>query len=243
MTAKRWFAATALVVATSSVEVQAQVRSEVWQLVTFRFQPGKSAEGTRLFREDLRPIYQATASLAWFRGFQEVESPEPLDLVAVSGYAGMGAMDRANEELKLAGQGGKSVRALYGALSDLSEGHHDQFVEIDESLGDAGPPPPGLVAYEYIRLVPGGSQAFERLIRQELRPWERTRWPGRWIATGRMLVSDGWTHLRVHQLTSLADWQQAQAAFRPSAVGGRFDRLVAARKVILLRAAPEMAAK
>jgi len=69
---------------------------EVRQLVTFRHLPGQSAAALELYREHLVPIYRDVEAMRMVRVLGEVESPEPLDLMVVTHYADLAAMDRAN---------------------------------------------------------------------------------------------------------------------------------------------------
>ncbi len=131
----RWFFAGALICGCLVSSVRADEPVEVRQLVTFRFQPGRTADALELFAEVLRPIYRSTAALLRFRGYREAESPEPLDLIVVSTFAGMAGMDAANAQQRAAAEAaGTSMGALYGRLGSFAQFHHDQFVEMMPGL-------------------------------------------------------------------------------------------------------------
>ncbi|MBL8959694.1 MAG: hypothetical protein JNJ98_07575 [Gemmatimonadetes bacterium] len=213
---------------------------EVRQLVTFLFLPGKAADALGIYESALAPIYRDTPELLRFRAFREVESPEPLDLVIASSYAGMEGMERAAPALRRPAADGRTALHWYGALSALSQHHHDQFVEMVPTLSDTPHDAEGLIAFEYLQVVPGRSTELEAAIRAE-----RSRLPRgpqasvQWSETGRMLVADRWTHLRIHGMRGLADWQLHLARRKQAAPA--LDPLVAARKVILVRGVPSLA--
>lgn len=215
---------------------------EVRQLVTFLFQPGRAAEAMRIYEDALRPIYREMAELRRFRAFREAESPDPLDLVIVSSYAGMEGMERASPDLRRPGADGRTALQWYGTLAALSQHHRDEFVEVLPSLSDVPLDTAGLIAFEYLQSVPGGSADLERAIQGE-----RARLPRgphaapRWSQTSRVLVADRWTHLRTHGLSGLSDWERYVARRRGAAP--EVERLVAARKVLLLRAVPSLAVR
>jgi len=82
-------------------DLAAQVpdESEVRQIVTFSFLPGKSAEALAVFRDRAIPFYRRDLAMRSFRGFREIESPIPLDLIIVRAFAGMTGMDASNAAL------------------------------------------------------------------------------------------------------------------------------------------------
>ena len=213
-------------------------RAEVRQIVTFLFQPGRTADAMAIYERQLRPIYEGVPALRRFRAFREVESPEPLDLVVVSHYDGMAGMDAANEALRAPGPDGTSAFALYGTLSAMTQHHHDQFVEMLPALGDsAGADDDArLTVFEYVRVAPGAHARYEALVGSALRPLERAHGHARSSETGRLLVSDGWDYLRLHRVRSLGDWHRHAVAER--VLDDRLGPLVAARKVIILREDP-----
>lgn len=211
--------------------------AEVRQIVTFLFVPGRAAEAQLVYQDQLRPIYQALPDLLRFRGYGEVESPEPLDLVVVSSYRGMAGMDRANHGLRRPRSSGPSALALYGMLSAMTQRHHDQFVEMIPRLSDSAPGPSRLTVFEYLRLVPGSQLAFEdQLVR--LRAAETAAGVVLWSETGRLLVSDGWDYLRIFGIGSLGDWHRYLTELRGTEAAVAVSSRVAARKTILVRELP-----
>lgn len=221
------------------VEAEPTAEPEVRQIVTFRFAPGRSAAALAVYREQLKPIYQAIPDLERFRGFSEVESPEPLDLIVVSSYRGMAGMDRANRDLRKPGPNGLSALALYGNLAGMTESHHDQFVEILPAVSDSGTGG-GLTVFEYIHLLPGHAGLFEALLARRVRPFERRQGIPTQSVTGRMLVSDRWNYLRIHQIASLGDWHRYRQALRRAGLESQLDGMIAAQKTIIVREVPEI---
>ncbi|MCC6771936.1 MAG: hypothetical protein IT360_12065 [Gemmatimonadaceae bacterium] len=221
--------------------------SDVRQIVTFRFLPGRGDSALAIYQRELVPLYRANAAMRRFRGFREAESPEPLDLVVVSSFDGMAGMDDSNVALRGLSSGGRSVFQWYGALSDLSQQHHDQFVEMLPDLGDvdaaAVDSAGGLVVMEYVRLSPGNRRAFERTVGARVRAVERARGLVRWSETGRLLVSDGWDYVRLIGIASLASWQAYGHAMDASGVTDDLDRLVVARKTIIVRQVPGLSVR
>jgi len=209
--------------------------SGVRQIVTFRFAPGRTAEALAIYERQLKPIYLDVAPLLRFRGYREVESPEPLDLVVVSSYDGMAGMDAANGALRRPHASGRSAFALYGALSDLSQSHHDQFVEMEPAWSDAVADGGTLTVFEYLRLVPGTQAAFDQLLRTGVRPFERTQRLHAWSESGRVLVGDGWDIVRIFGIGSLGDWQRYRQRMREAPFAAALDGMVASRKTIILR--------
>ncbi len=223
---------------TDTINAQPQAtaaQSEVRQLVTFLFQPGRSAEAMAIYESKLKPIYADVAPLKRFRGYREAESPEPLDLVVVSSYAGMAGMDLANEALRRPNAAGQSAMSFYGALSAMTQTHHDQFVEMLPALSDTATETATLTVFEYVRVSPGKQTLYERGLMTDVRPFERANRLYQWSETGRMLVSDGWDYLRIFGITSLGDWHRYQRDARRPGSPFAADTLVAARKTIILR--------
>ncbi len=221
---------------------QADAPREVRQIVTFQFAPGRMAEAVAIYRDQLRPIYNGIPALLRFRGFSESESPEPLDLIVVSSYRGMAGMDLANEGLRRPGATGASALSLYGTLSAMTVGHHDQFVEIVPSLSDSAGAG-GLTVFEYVRLAPGSADEFERLLHDQVRPFEREHQLVVWSETGRMLVSDGWDYLRIFGIRTLADWQRYQQVLWAAPFRGYLQHHLAARKTLIVRDLPNLAVR
>lgn len=214
---------------------------EVRQIVTFRYPPAGLQQAMSLYEQQLLPIYRELPSLVRLRGFREVESPEPLDLVVVSTYRGMAGMDRANDELRRVTRPGAGVPLLYRRLSELATGHHDQFVEMLQTA----PPNPGvpewLDVFEYLRTVPDGGGGLEQVLASVVAAWEDAGPPGLLSAeTGRLLVSDGWDYLRLYRVRNLAGWQSYLQARRAQDWSSDLERHVVARKVIILREAAEL---
>ena len=207
---------------------------EVRQIVTFLWLPGMSEPAHGIYERQLKPIYAGLPAIRRFRAYREAESPEPLDLVVVSTYDSMAGMDAANEALRRAPAGGESAFALYGRLSAMTQRHHDQFVEMLPTASDSATDDTDLTVFEYIRVAPGAQARFTTLLLTSVRPFERERGLYLWSETGRMLVSDGWDFVRIHGLRSLKQWQQYRERMRTASRAVELDRLVAARKTIIL---------
>jgi len=213
---------------------QPVVMPDVRQIVTFLFQPGRSAEAATIYESQLKPIYADVASLLRFRAYREAESPEPLDLVVVSSYRGMAGMDAANEALRQPHVSGRSAFALYGTLAAMTQTHHDQFVEMLPPIGPAADDSAGITVFEYLRVAPADHGGFVRTL-DLLRRAEQAAGLYRWSEFGRMLVSDGWDFLRIHHMRSLADWQRYRDfQIAQVATSGPLS-MIAARKTIILR--------
>ncbi len=218
---------------------------EVRQIVTLHLQPGGLTQALILY-ERLVPIYQDLASLMRFRLYREVESPEPLDLVAVSSYVGMAGMDRANDELRRPHKTGQSAALLYLQLGRLSMSHHDQFVEMSAALSDQAvdqASSEGLAVFEYLRLVPAGHEAFEQMLSQRIRPHEKEGNLYQWSETGRMLVSDGWDYLRIFGVRSLGEWQEYLDGMRHAEFRTDLAPLVLSRKTVIVRLEPKLSVR
>ncbi len=130
-----------------------------------------------------------------------MESPEPLDLMVVTHYADMAAMDRANRLLQQLPGDRPPIGELYRQVADLSLGHHDQFVEVLSPPAIA-PAPDGLLeVLEFLRVSAGSGAGFERQMLGVVHPWEQET-PMRDILvrseTARFLVADGWDYLRTY---------------------------------------------
>lgn len=212
---------------------------EVRQVVTFRFLPGQLPAALDVYRSQVAPLYRETEAMRMVRFFGEVESPEPLDLVVVTHYADMAGMDRANRQLaERAPDGGPSIGQLYRQLSDLSLGHHDQFVELVSPPNVAPVPDKTLDVLEFIRVSPGAGPAFERQVQAAIHPWEQEA-PIRDIVlrteTARFLVADSWDYLRTYAIRDLASWQAYAAARSRHPAAFSINRLVEARKTMILR--------
>lgn len=189
------------------VSAQVPVDGEVRQLVTFLFQPGRSAEVYQLYRESAIPLYRQNPAMLSVRGLREVESPTPLDLVLVSAFHGMEGMDESNGTLRrLSAEAGTSIGGLYGQIAALSQHHYDEFIEMLPLLGGGDPSASRLVAIVRYRLVPGDREAFFTDLAQVVVPWERAR--GQAVSTGRFLLSDGWDVMRILGFQDLAAYHK-----------------------------------
>ena len=246
---KRTRTAAALTLATvvglapaNSLDAQTPFEGEVRQLVTFRFQPGRSTEALELYREQALPLYERDPAMRSFRAFREVESPVPLDLVVVSSFDGMAGMDESNAALRgLAAEAGTSIGAIYGGIGALSELHHDQFVEMLPELGDGDPASSRLVAFIWYRMLPGEAASFERTLRRVLAPLERES--GTPSSTGRFLVSDGWDYLRIVGFDSLAAYQEYWQAIAETDGLTYLEGITSARREVILAPMPELAVR
>jgi len=216
---------------------------EVRQLVTFRFLPGQTRAALDIYRTGLLPIYRGVESMRTVRLLGEVESPEPLDLMVVTHYADMGGMDRANQALRALPPDGPTIGQLYQQISDLSLGHHDQFVEVISPPVSAGTPDGLLEVLEFVRVSAGSHGAFERQMLQIVHPWEDDQ-PTRQLVprteTARFLVADGWDYLRTYAVRDLAAWQAYSTARARHPAVWAANRLVEQRKTMILRELPDM---
>ena len=107
------------------------------------------------------------------RVFGEVESPEPLDLMLVTHYADMAAMDRANQELERSVPDRPPVALLYARLANMSLGHHDQFAEVLSPPAFAPAPDGTLDVLEFLRVESGFAEAFEQQVLSTVHGWEQ----------------------------------------------------------------------
>jgi hypothetical protein len=213
---------------------------EVRQIVTFRFLPGQTQAALDLYRGQVLPLYRETEAMRTVRFLGEAESPEPLDLMVVTHYQDMAAMDRANRTLaERPADGGPSIGLLYKQIGDLGLGHTDQFVEMLSPVGPA-PPPDGrlLEVLEFLRVTPGTGPGFERQVLGVVHPWEQDT-PVRDIVlrteTARFLVADSWDYLRTYTIRDLAAWQAYTAARSRNPAMYSVNRFVEARKTMILR--------
>lgn len=226
------------------ISAQAPAESrEVRQLVTFRFLPGQTRAALDLYRTFLVPAYRETEPMRTVRCFAEVESPEPLDLMVVTHYADMAAMDRANVALRQLAADRPPIGELYRQVSDLSLGHHDQFVEVI-SPPNIAPIPDGLLeVFEFLRVPSGNTGMFERQMLGVVHPWEQEQ-PMRDVVvrseTSRFLVADGWSHLRTYAVRDLAAWQAYVTARARHPASFPSSRMVEARKTMILREIPDL---
>jgi hypothetical protein len=215
---------------------------EVRQLVTFRHLPGQSAAALALYREHLVPIYREVEAMRTVRVFGEVESPEPLDLMVVTHYADLAAMDRANAQLRRPLPDHPPVGELYQRLSDLSLGHHDQFVELISPPAAASVPDGTLEVLEFFRLDRSVAAAFERIVLDTVHPWEQQQDVRDLVVrseTARFLIADGWDYLRTYAVPSLGAWQRyVTLRARQSALSAI--AVTTSRKTMVLREIAEL---
>ena len=232
-------AALAMLCAGGPLRAQPPAESrEVRQLVTFRFLPGQTRAALDLFRTHLAPIYREVESMLRVRMLGEVESPEPLDLIVVTHYADMAAMDRANRDLRRPFTDHPPVSDLYRQLSELSLGHHDQFVEVLSAPSGVAVPDATLEVLEFLRLTPGSAGAFERIMLDTVHPWEQQPELRNIVVrseTARFLVADGWDYLRTYAVRDLAAWQAYTAARARNPATFQTLRFVAGTKTMILR--------
>jgi len=216
---------------------------EVRQLVTFRFLPGQTRAALDVYRTGILPVYRGVESMRTVRLLGEVESPEPLDLMVVTHYADMAGMDRANQALRALPPDGPTIGQLYQQVSDLSLGHHDQFVEVLSPPVSAGTPDGLLEVLEFLRVAPGSHSAFERQMLQIVHPWEEDQATRQLVPrteTARFLVADGWDYLRTYAVRDLAAWQAYSTARGRHPAVWAANRLVEQRKTMILRELPDM---
>lgn len=218
---------------------QLPVESEVRQIVTFSFLPGKSGEALAVFRDVAIPLYERDDAMLSFRGFREVESPIALDLIVVSSFAGMSGMDESNSTLRaLAAEAGTSIGAIYGRIGALSSRHTDEFVEMLPALGNGDPSSRRLTALVWYRILPGQGGAFETALETAIAPWEASsRIPS---ATGRFLVSDGWDYLRFLGFDSLGDYQEYWSRIGGDSGHARLVDLTAERREVIVASVAEL---
>jgi hypothetical protein len=214
---------------------------EVRQLVTFDFLPGREADAIRLFENAALPLYQNDRSLLRFRAYREVESPEPLDLVAVSSFQGMAGMDDSNRTLAEESQKiGTTLGEVYGRIGALTQAHRDEFVEIDPSLSWGELDQARLLVLVSIRPVPGSLEGYETLLREEVIPWERKSGLLAGSETGVYLLSDGFRILRMIGIDHLDGWHRYRTESRRTATGRKADQMTAEEREIILAPVPEL---
>jgi hypothetical protein len=204
--------------------VSLQIGAEVRQVVSFRFLPGKTAEAIQVFREEALPLYQANEPMLRFRAYREVESPEGLDLVVISSFRGMEGMDASNRALaEEASRRGTRVGEIYGRIAAGSDGHRDEFVEMDPRLSWGDVEGAGLVVLVRLRIAPGRRSEYETLLRERLVPWEKEHRLVRGSESGRFLLSDGFDYFRIVGISSLGDWHRYVEALRTAPFAGEID--------------------
>lgn len=211
---------------------------EVRQIVTFSFQPGRSGDAVRTFREKALPLYEANPAMRSFRGFREVESPVPLDLMVVSSFEGMAGMDASNEALRrLAAEQGTTIGAVYGEISALASEHTDQFAEMVPGIGQGDPASTPLTAVIWYQVHPDSAAAFETaLIRLAAFEYD-DEIPS---ATGRMLLSDGWDYVRFLGFESLGAYQTYWKTVTAARDYGLLAGSTLRRREVILSRVPEL---
>lgn len=219
-----------------TLAAQVPVEGEVRQIVTLSFVPGRSGEAVEVFRDLAVPIYEGDPALLSFRGFREIESSIPLDLIVVSAFRGMGGMDRHNAALGEAGIG-----AFYAGILPLVASHTDQFVEMRPELGAGDPSSAARTALVWYRLLPGEGEVFEEALKEVVVPWEEAS--GTPSATGRFLLSDGWHYLRFLGFESLGDYQDYWTAMRRLPGHPRIAEVTAERRQVIVAPVPELAVR
>lgn len=228
-------------------DVPAQVSAlpEVRQIVTFDLHPGTIERVVGYYLGPLRMTSENLQPLLRFRAYREAESPESLDLVVVSSYRGMQGMDVANAQLFGEGGDGPNVGLIYREIDLLAVGHHDQFIEMIDTLSDpwsqeAGGEPQQLTVFEYVRLTPGTHGFFEDLLAARVRPFELDEDLYEWSETGRVLVGDGWDYVRMFGVASLGNWHAYLQRTREADFQQALAPVVMARKTVILRRDPRL---
>jgi hypothetical protein len=232
-----WQLAVLVLISPMAASGQVPETGEVRQLVTFSFLPGKSADAIGLYVDHAIPLYEKNPAMKSFRGFREVESPVPLDLIVVSAFDGMAGMDASNSALRgIAAEAGTSIGALYGGISALSSGHTDQFVEMLPALGTGDATSKRLTAFVWYQVIPGASSRFEAALAASVVPAEKTA--GTASSTGRFLISDGWHYLRMLAFDSLGEYE-AYWSHVATAGHGTIDALTTRRREVVVAGMPD----
>jgi hypothetical protein len=221
--------------------VALQSAAEVRQIVSFRFLPGKTAEAIRVLREEARPLYEANGPMLRFRAYREVESPEPLDLVVVSSFRGMEGMDQSNRALaEEAARRGTRVGEIYERISAGSDGHRDEFVEMDPGLSWGDVDGAELIVVIRLRLAPGRRADYEKLLGERLVPWEKEHRLAAGGESGRFLLADGFDFFRVLGISSLGEWQRYVEAQRGAPFRAELDGWIAESSQVILAPVREL---
>jgi hypothetical protein len=224
--------------------VALQGAAEVRQIVSFRFLPGKTAEAIQVFRDEALPLYQANEPMLRFRAYREVESPEPLDLVVISSFRGMEGMDASNRALaEEASRRGTRVGEIYGRIAAGSDGHRDEFVEMDPRLSWGEVEGASLVALVRLRIVPGRRTDYETLLRERVAPWEKEHRLVLGSESGRFLLADGFDYFRIVGISSLGDWHRYVEALRTAPFAGEVDGWTAESSQVILAPVRELSVR
>ncbi len=215
--------------------------SDVRQIVSFRFLPGKSADAISIFRDEAHPLYVSNRSLLRFRAYREVESPEPVDLVVVSSFGGLEGMDGSNRALaEEAERRGTRVGDIYGRISASSHGHRDELVEMDSRLSWGDMDSARLVVLIRERLAPGRRSAYETLVRERLVPWEKEHRLTTGSESGRFLLSDGFDFFHILGIENLSDWQRYLEALRGAPFAPDIESWIAESSQVILAPVREL---
>jgi len=224
--------------------VALQSAAEVRQIVTFRFLPGKTDEAIEIFREEARPLYEANGPMLRFRAYREVESPEPLDLVAISSFRGMEGMDASNRALaEEAARRGTRVGDIYGRISASTSGHRDEFVEMDPRLSWGEVDGAGLVVLVRLRLAPGRRSDYETLLRERVVPWEKEHRLAAGSESGWFLLADGFDFFRILGVSSLGEWQRHVEAERRAPFAAELEGWIAESRQVILAPVRELSVR
>ena len=182
--------------------------------MTFQLAAGRGNDVVELFREHALPLYKNNQAMVRFRGYREVESPVPLDIMLVSTFHGMAGMDESNERLRsLAAASGRPIGAIYGEIAGMSRGHHDQFVSMIDHVATRSSDAAPLMVFESIELASEDDRAFETHL-VELSAWEQESAILRGSETGRVLIGSGWHYVRFLGIDHLAALEQHLTALR-----------------------------
>lgn len=216
---------------------------EVRQFVTFRVLPGQLLAVLDLYGTHLLPVYHETDAIRMVRVFREVESPEPLDLMVVTHYDSMAAMDRANQAMSRPSPDRQPIGQRYRQIADLTLGHTDQFVEMVSPPNVAPVPDRLLDVFEFLRVSPAMGPLFERSMLATVHPWEQDQ-PTRDVVvrseTARFLIADGWDYLRGYAVRDLAAWQTYATARAKHGAWMSASRYIESRKTMILSEMPHL---
>lgn len=219
----------------SAQRVDSLTVPEVRQLVTFRFN-NMIPFGTRPALYGLVDLYRATPAVERVRGYRETESPEEFDLLLMTSYQGLEGFERANAELRRQrSPGGTTLLTEYRRLAEASVWHRDQFIEMVPELAHEPHALADLHAFEWVRVVPGGHDAYELLLRNLVLPWERDLPAVRSSESARVLIADGWDYVRILGVPSLAGYHDYLRVLRTHVAWQETGRLVSARKTFIVR--------
>lgn len=216
---------------------------EVRQLVTFRLLPGQLQAVLDLYATYVLPLYRETDAMRMVRLFREVESPEPLDLMVVTHYESMAAMDRANQFLSRPSPDRPPIGQIYRQIGDLSLGHTDQFVELVSPPNLAPTPDRTLDVLEFVRVSPGMGSTFERMMLASVHPWEQEQAIRDIVIrseTARFLIADGWDYLRTYAVRDLAAWQTYATTRTKQGSWMTASRFIESRKTMILSEMPDL---